>query len=87
MPKPPPVAITNHPDSPLGAHADHVLTTSARESGLRTGAMSSRLAQMAIVDFIVVRLLQGGFDRAGDLLHRTYEAVQAHRIGGAGGRH
>jgi DNA-binding MurR/RpiR family transcriptional regulator len=81
------VAITNHPDSPLGAGADHVLTTSARESGLRTGAMSSRLAQMAIVDFIVVRLLQGGFDRAGDLLHRTYQAVQAHRIGGAGGRH
>ncbi|MRG60000.1 SIS domain-containing protein [Agromyces sp. CFH 90414] len=75
------VAITNHPDSPVGRIADHVLTTSARESGIRTGAMSSRLAQMAIVDFILVRLVQQGFADAGDLLLRTYAAVQDHRIG------
>jgi DNA-binding MurR/RpiR family transcriptional regulator len=78
------VAITNHPDSPLGTVADHVLTTSARESGFRTGAMSSRLAQMAIVDFIVVRLVQQDFAGASELLHSTYIAVQEHRIGGAG---
>ncbi|QTX05618.1 MurR/RpiR family transcriptional regulator [Agromyces archimandritae] len=75
------VAITNYPDSPLGAAADHVLTTSARESRYRTGAMASRLAQMAVVDFVVVRLLQGDFDRASELLRRTYDAVQEHRLG------
>ncbi|WP_350348934.1 MurR/RpiR family transcriptional regulator [Agromyces sp. G08B096] len=78
------VAITNYPDSPLGAGADHVLTTSARESGIRTGAMSSRLAQMAIVDFLVVRLVQQGYSDANELLRQTYAAVQDHRIGGAG---
>lgn len=76
------VAITNHPDSPIADVADHLLVTSARESRYRTGAMSSRLAQMAIVDFVVVRLLQREMDRAGDLLRRTYEAVQGHRLDG-----
>ncbi|MBD7956259.1 MurR/RpiR family transcriptional regulator [Microbacterium sp. Sa4CUA7] len=76
------VAITNYPDSPIADVADHLLVTSARESRYRTGAMSSRLAQMAIVDFVVVRLLQREMDRAGDLLRRTYEAVQGHRLDG-----
>jgi DNA-binding MurR/RpiR family transcriptional regulator len=79
------VAITNYPDSPLGASADHVLTTSAREAGFRTGAMSSRLAQMAIIDFLVVRLVQQDFGDASELLRSTYAAVQNHRIGGARG--
>ncbi|MGX5696807.1 MurR/RpiR family transcriptional regulator [Agromyces soli] len=76
------VAITNYPDSPIAEVADRLLVTSARESRYRTGAMSSRLAQMAIVDFLVVRLLQGEIDRAGELLRLTYEAVQAHRLDG-----
>ncbi|HEY6801541.1 MAG TPA: MurR/RpiR family transcriptional regulator [Agromyces sp.] len=79
------VAITNYPDSPLGASADHVLTTSAREAGFRTGAMSSRLAQMAIIDFLVVRLVQQDFGDASELLRSTYAAVQDHRIGDAHG--
>jgi DNA-binding MurR/RpiR family transcriptional regulator len=79
------VAITNYPDSPLGASADHVLTTSAREAGFRTGAMSSRLAQMAIIDFLVVRLVQQDFGDASELLRSTYAAVQDHRIGGGHG--
>ncbi|MGF2950374.1 MurR/RpiR family transcriptional regulator [Microbacterium alcoholitolerans] len=77
------VAITNFPDSPLASVADQLLVTSVRESRYRTGAMSSRLAQMAIIDFLVVRLLQGRIDRVGDLLRRTYDAVQAHRLDGS----
>lgn len=76
------VAITNFPDSPLASVADQLLVTSVRESRYRTGAMSSRLAQMAIIDFLVVRLLQGRIDSVGDLLRRTYDAVQAHRLDG-----
>lgn len=74
------VAITNFPESPLAGHADHRLVTSVRESRYRTGAMSSRLAQMAVVDFLVVRLLQGRIDTVGDYLRRTYDAVQGHRL-------
>lgn len=74
------VAITNVPESPIASVADHLLVTSVRESRYRTGAMSSRLAQMAIVDFVVVRLLQGRIDQVGELLRRTYDAVAEHRL-------
>ena len=75
-------AATARDRDAFDAVADHLLVTSARESRYRTGAMSSRLAQMAIVDFVVVRLLQREMDRAGELLRRTYDAVQAHRLDG-----
>ncbi len=75
------VAITNHPNSALGTLADHVLATSVQESRLRTGAMSSRLAQMAIIDFIIVRLRQDSFEVSGELLETTFRAIQGHRLG------
>ena len=74
------VAVTNFPDSPIATVADLVLTTSARESRFRSGAMASRIAQMALVDFLVVRLLQGSLDTANESLRRTYDAVQSNRI-------
>lgn len=46
------VAMTGLPDSPVGRLADHVLVTSARETQVRAGAMSSRMAQLAVVDFL-----------------------------------
>ncbi|WP_344818220.1 MurR/RpiR family transcriptional regulator [Microbacterium soli] len=52
------VAITNYPDSPLARTADHVLCTVARETEYRSGAMSGRMAQLALVDFIFVRAAQ-----------------------------
>lgn len=75
------IAITNAPGSPVAEEADHVLVTSVREARYRTGAMSSRIAQLAIVDILVVRLLQGDFTRASELLKRTFDAVETHRVG------
>ncbi len=69
------VAITNFPDSPLGTEADLVLATSARETRFRSGAMASRIAQMALVDFLVVRLLQGNYERVTESLRVTFDAV------------
>ncbi|MFB2596858.1 MurR/RpiR family transcriptional regulator [Herbiconiux sp. P17] len=74
------VAITNFPESPLGLLADLVLTTSSRESRYRSGAMSSRIAQLALVDFLTVRLLQGSYEQANESLRLTYDAVQNHRL-------
>ena len=79
------VAITSVPDSPVGEQADHVLATSAHESRFRPGAMSSRSAQLAVVDFVMVRLLQGTYDAASDRLQATRDAVAAHRL--SNGRH
>ena len=74
------VVVTNNPTSPLAHAADVVLTTSATESTFRSGAMSSRIAQFAIVDFLFVRIAQRSYDRMAENLRLTYEAVKNNRI-------
>jgi DNA-binding MurR/RpiR family transcriptional regulator len=74
------VAITNSPESPVAELADFVLTTRARESSYRMGAMSSRIAQLALVDFLFVRIAQRRGDDVTDPLQRTFEVTKTHRI-------
>lgn len=74
------IAITNAPESPLALAADLVLTTAANETRYRSGAMASRIAQLAVIDFIFVRIAQRGFDRMASNLHLSFEAVKGHRI-------
>jgi len=73
-------AITGFPESPVADHADHVLATATHDSGVRAGAMSSRIAQMAVIDFILVRLVQRDMGGADSRLRASYSAVQGHRI-------
>ncbi|WP_221583445.1 MurR/RpiR family transcriptional regulator [Microbacterium sp. G2-8] len=70
------IAITNVPSSRVGQEADLVLATSASESVFR--AMSSGIAQLAIVDFVMVRLLQQSFPIASERLEESYRALRAH---------
>jgi DNA-binding MurR/RpiR family transcriptional regulator len=74
------IVVTNYPASPLADLADVVLTTTARETQFRSGAMSSRIAQLAMVDFLFVRVAQRRFDATAAALKATYDAVQPHRI-------
>ena len=78
------VAITNSPVSPITEFADFVLTTRARESAYRMGAMSSRIAQLALVDFLFVRVAQRRHDAVSEPLRRTFEVTASHRIGDGG---
>ncbi|MDR2930840.1 MAG: MurR/RpiR family transcriptional regulator [Propionibacteriaceae bacterium] len=73
------IVITNVPNSPLAGLADIVLATAASESRFRAGALASRIAQLAVVDFLFVRLVQARFDDAQAALATTREALQAHR--------
>ena len=73
------VAITNFPDSPVAKAADYSLVTAAKETRYRSGAMSSRIAQLALVDFLFVRLMQLRLESAEVLLERTYLAVRGDR--------
>jgi len=74
------IAITNHPASPIGRLADHVLVTSAKESRFRSGAMTSRLVQLAMVDFLFVRIMQQLFSSASASLEKTFTAVKNNRL-------
>ncbi|WP_232664570.1 MurR/RpiR family transcriptional regulator [Pseudonocardia sp. TRM90224] len=73
------VAITNFEPSPLTRHADLVLTTAARETTFRSGAMASRIAQLAVIDCLFVGVAQRSYDRTMSALSRTYQAVQSRR--------
>jgi DNA-binding MurR/RpiR family transcriptional regulator len=74
------VAITNFVPTPLTDCADLVLTTAARETTFRSGAMASRIAQLAVVDFLFVGVAQRSYDRTVDRLTRTRRAIQSRRM-------
>ncbi|HEY9365470.1 MAG TPA: MurR/RpiR family transcriptional regulator [Agromyces sp.] len=74
------VAITNSPESPIVEFADFVLLTRARESSYRMGAMSSRIAQLALVDFLFVRIAQRRHGDVAAPLRRTHEVTESHRL-------
>jgi DNA-binding MurR/RpiR family transcriptional regulator len=73
------VAITNFPGSPIARVADHVLTTAARETTFRSGAMSSRIAALTVVDCLFVAVAQRNYKQTLRALERTYAAVRARR--------
>jgi DNA-binding MurR/RpiR family transcriptional regulator len=70
------VAITNHPRAPIARAAAIVVTTAARETTFRSGAMASRIAQLTLVDILFVLVAQQRVDVAKEALQRTYEAVR-----------
>lgn len=76
------VAITNSPESPIADAAESVLTTQARESTYRMGAMSSRIAQLALVDFLFVRVAQRRHEEVAEPLRRTFEVTESHKVSG-----
>lgn len=77
------VALTNFPRSPITEVADFVLTTAARETTYRSGAMASRLAQLTVVDCLFVGVAARNRTKARRALEVTAEAVQTHRVGTA----
>ena len=74
------VAVTNHSDSPLARAADIVLTTAARESPFRSGALGSRMAQMMVIDCLFVGVAQQSYDSSIEALRKTYLAVQGRKV-------
>ena len=56
------IGLTNFGRSPLLAHAEIVLHTVARETRFRTEAMTSRIAQLAVVDALIACLAMRSYD-------------------------
>lgn len=77
------VAVTNFPRSPLARSADLVLTTAARETMYRSGAMSSRIAQLVVVDCVFIGVAQQVLPDARKALETTASAVRGHRLKGS----
>ncbi|RZS41266.1 RpiR family transcriptional regulator [Herbihabitans rhizosphaerae] len=74
------VALTNFPRSPISEVADHVITTAARETTFRSGAMASRIAQLTVIDCLFIGVAQRHLDSSMTALESTRDAVGTHRL-------
>lgn len=74
------VVITNYARSPIQAHADVVLFTMARETLFRTEAMTSRIAQLCVLDALIAVLALADYDRATETLQSTFQTLSMKRF-------
>jgi len=74
------ICITNFGKSPLLAHADIVLNTMARETQFRTEAMTSRIAQLAVIDALIACLSLADYDKAVATIGRTFDVLSTKRF-------
>ena len=73
------VCITNFGKSPIQPFADVLLYTMARETRFRTEAMTSRLAQLAIIDTLIACLALQDYDTSVDTLKSTFDVLSLKR--------
>ena len=59
---------------------DFVLLTTTRLTSFRSSAMTSRVAELAVVDSLFVSLAQRDLQHAVDALERTFAAAQAKQV-------
>ena len=69
------LALTNFPGSALGEGADIVLQCSSGEGQVRLGAMSSRIAQLLVVDFLCIMLALEAPERVEGNVIRTHHGI------------
>jgi DNA-binding MurR/RpiR family transcriptional regulator len=73
------VAITSFSNSPITEVARLVLTAAARETRFRSGSMSSRVAQLTVVDCLIIGVAQRQLDVVGAALRSTGDALNSRR--------
>ena len=70
--KTPIIAITRCVNSPVSELADQKLYTTANESVFRSGAMSSRISQLSIIDILYTALANEDYEASLEQLSRTH---------------
>lgn len=73
------ICITNYGKSPIQAFAEVVLFTMARETNFRTEAMTSRIAQLAIIDALIACLALADYENSVKTLKRTFDTLSLKR--------
>jgi DNA-binding MurR/RpiR family transcriptional regulator len=69
------IAITNHLRSPITEHAKLSLFTSAEETPLRSGALTSKIAQLFVLDILYTVIAVKIKDKAYNNLDKTAKSV------------
>jgi DNA-binding MurR/RpiR family transcriptional regulator len=73
------ICLTNFGRSPIQAFADIVLFTMARETRFRTEAMTSRLAQLAIIDVLIACLALSDYEKSVETIRHTFDVLSLKR--------
>lgn len=76
----PSVAVTRFCKSPLAFEADMLLYTSSPEVYRRSGAMSSRIAQLIAVDILFTAIASQDYYRVEHLLENSFESCHKHKV-------
>lgn len=74
------IVITNYGKSPIQEYADVVLYTAARETQFRTEAMTSRIAELSIVDTLNACLALATYERSLETIARTFDVLSTKRF-------
>ncbi|MFD2264997.1 MurR/RpiR family transcriptional regulator [Lacibacterium aquatile] len=74
------ICITNFGKSPIQAYADVLLQTMARETQFRTEAMTSRIAQLGIVDALIAALALARHDKSVETIAKTFDVLSIKRF-------
>lgn len=74
------IALTKYSKTPLTMHADTVLYISTPEITMRSGAMSSRLAQLMVIDALFTSVAHMDYDAIAVSLEKSHESIHSHRI-------
>ena len=73
------IAITSFPKSIVASKADIVLLTSSEETEYRSEALSSRIAQLSIIDALYVNLMVHNKEKSKDVLQKIRAAISQTR--------
>lgn len=74
------IALTRFDNSPLAQAADLCLYTSSPEINRRSGAMSSHIAQMCMVDVLFTAVARRNYRKVETALENSYKSCMTHRV-------
>lgn len=74
------IVLTNVARSPIQSYADVTLFTMARETMFRTEAMTSRIAQLCVIDTLIAALALADYERATTTLRETFDVLSLKRF-------
>jgi DNA-binding MurR/RpiR family transcriptional regulator len=78
----PTIALTRYSKTPLTLNGDTVLYISTPEISIRSGAMSSRLAQLMVIDALFTATAHMDYDAVASNLEKSFRSTHSHRIDG-----
>lgn len=74
------ISITNYSNSAVAGVADHVLLIASQENILRSGAISSRIAQLSTIDTLFIAVALVDFDKSKHSIDKTKKALSQRKL-------